>query len=52
MPKTYSDLFSEVRSSVKIIPLDEVKARLEADLVAQITALHACLLVKVGGPKL
>jgi sulfur-carrier protein adenylyltransferase/sulfurtransferase len=29
MPKTYSDLFSEVRSTVKIIPLDEVKARLE-----------------------
>ena len=29
MPKTYSDLFSEVRSAVKIIPLDEVKARLE-----------------------
>jgi sulfur-carrier protein adenylyltransferase/sulfurtransferase len=29
MPKTYSDLFAEVRQSVKILPLDELKARLE-----------------------
>lgn len=29
MPKTYSDLFSEVRSSVRFVALDEVKSRLE-----------------------
>jgi molybdopterin/thiamine biosynthesis adenylyltransferase/rhodanese-related sulfurtransferase len=29
MPKTYSDLFSEVRSSVRFVTLDEVKARLD-----------------------
>jgi molybdopterin/thiamine biosynthesis adenylyltransferase/rhodanese-related sulfurtransferase len=30
MPKTYSDLLSEVRSQIKIVPLDEIKRRLEA----------------------
>jgi len=30
MAKTYSDLFSEIRSSVKLISLEELKARLEA----------------------
>jgi molybdopterin/thiamine biosynthesis adenylyltransferase/rhodanese-related sulfurtransferase len=29
MPKTYSDLFAEVRSNVKTIPLEELKQRLE-----------------------
>jgi molybdopterin/thiamine biosynthesis adenylyltransferase/rhodanese-related sulfurtransferase len=29
MPKTYSDLFAEIRQSVKILSLDELKARLE-----------------------
>lgn len=29
MPKTYSDLFAEIRQSVKIISLDELKTRLE-----------------------
>ena len=29
MPKTYSDLFAEIRQSVKLISLDEIKARLE-----------------------
>jgi molybdopterin/thiamine biosynthesis adenylyltransferase/rhodanese-related sulfurtransferase len=29
MAKTYSDLFSEIRSSVKLISLEELKARLE-----------------------
>ncbi len=29
MPKTYSDLFAEIRQSVKLISLDELKARLE-----------------------
>jgi sulfur-carrier protein adenylyltransferase/sulfurtransferase len=29
MPKTYSDLFSEVKSSVRTIALDELRARLE-----------------------
>lgn len=29
MPKTYSDLFAEVRQAVKLISLDELKARLE-----------------------
>jgi sulfur-carrier protein adenylyltransferase/sulfurtransferase len=29
MPKTYSDLFSEVKSSVRTLPLDELKARLD-----------------------
>ncbi len=29
MPKTYSDLFAEIRQSVKLIGLDELKARLE-----------------------
>lgn len=29
MPKTYSDLFAEVRQSVKILSLDDLKARLE-----------------------
>ena len=31
MPKTYSDLFSEVRQSVRLISLDDVKKRLESD---------------------
>jgi molybdopterin/thiamine biosynthesis adenylyltransferase/rhodanese-related sulfurtransferase len=31
MPKTYSDLLSEVRSQIKMVPLDEVKRRLEAN---------------------
>jgi molybdopterin/thiamine biosynthesis adenylyltransferase/rhodanese-related sulfurtransferase len=30
MPKTYSDLFAEIRQSVKILSLDDLKARLEA----------------------
>jgi sulfur-carrier protein adenylyltransferase/sulfurtransferase len=30
MPKTYSDLFAEIRRSVKILSLDELKARLES----------------------
>jgi sulfur-carrier protein adenylyltransferase/sulfurtransferase len=30
MPKTYSDLFAEIRQSVKILSLDELKARLES----------------------
>jgi molybdopterin/thiamine biosynthesis adenylyltransferase/rhodanese-related sulfurtransferase len=30
MAKTYSDLFSEIRSNVKLISLEELKARLEA----------------------
>src|SRR5687768_5581044 len=30
MPKTYSDLFSEVRDSIKTISLEALKARLEA----------------------
>lgn len=29
MPKTYSDLFAEIRQSVKLLSLDELKARLE-----------------------
>jgi sulfur-carrier protein adenylyltransferase/sulfurtransferase len=29
MPKTYSDLFAEIRQSVKLMSLDELKARLE-----------------------
>jgi molybdopterin/thiamine biosynthesis adenylyltransferase/rhodanese-related sulfurtransferase len=29
MPKTYSDLFAEIRQSVKLISLDELKARVE-----------------------
>jgi len=29
MPKTYSDLFAEIRQSVKLISLDELKARIE-----------------------
>ncbi len=29
MPKTYSDLFSEVRSAVRILTLDELRAKLE-----------------------
>src|SRR5882762_3413077 len=29
MPKTYSDLFAEVRQSVKLLSLDELKAKLE-----------------------
>jgi len=29
MPKTYSDLFAEIRQSVKLMSLDEIKARLE-----------------------
>jgi molybdopterin/thiamine biosynthesis adenylyltransferase/rhodanese-related sulfurtransferase len=29
MPKTYSDLFSEVRSSVRLMPLEELKRRLD-----------------------
>ncbi|HMJ16458.1 MAG TPA: molybdopterin-synthase adenylyltransferase MoeB [Polyangiaceae bacterium] len=29
MAKTYSDLFSEVRSSIKILPLEQLKQRLE-----------------------
>jgi len=29
MPKTYSDLFAEVRQSVKLLTLDELKAKLE-----------------------
>jgi molybdopterin/thiamine biosynthesis adenylyltransferase/rhodanese-related sulfurtransferase len=29
MPKTYSDLFAEIRQSVKLVSLDELKARLE-----------------------
>lgn len=29
MPKTYSDLFAEIRQSVKTLSLDELKARLE-----------------------
>jgi molybdopterin/thiamine biosynthesis adenylyltransferase/rhodanese-related sulfurtransferase len=30
-PKTYSDLFSEVRQSVRLISLDDLKKRLESD---------------------
>jgi molybdopterin/thiamine biosynthesis adenylyltransferase/rhodanese-related sulfurtransferase len=29
MPKTYSDLFAEIRQSVKLVSLDELKARVE-----------------------
>lgn len=29
MPKTYSDLFSEVRSAVRVLTLDELRAKLE-----------------------
>jgi len=29
MPKTYSDLFAEIRQSVKLLSLDELKARLD-----------------------
>jgi len=29
MPKTYSDLFAEIRQSVKLLSLDELKARIE-----------------------
>src|SRR5215510_3884068 len=29
MPKTYSDLFSEVRSTVRVMTLDELKQRLD-----------------------
>jgi molybdopterin/thiamine biosynthesis adenylyltransferase/rhodanese-related sulfurtransferase len=29
MPKTYSDLFAEIRQNVKLVTLDEIKARLE-----------------------
>ncbi len=29
MSKTYSDLFSEVKHAIKIIPLEELKARLD-----------------------
>jgi hypothetical protein len=29
MSKTYADLFSEVRKKVKILPLEELKKRLE-----------------------
>ena len=30
MPKTYSDIFAEVRGQVKIVPLDELKRRFDA----------------------
>ena len=30
MPKTYSDLFAEIRKEVKLIPLDELKQRLDS----------------------
>jgi sulfur-carrier protein adenylyltransferase/sulfurtransferase len=30
MPKTYADLLSEVRSQIRLVPLDELKRRLEA----------------------
>lgn len=31
MAKSYTDLFSEIRDSVKLIPLEELKSRLEGD---------------------
>ena len=31
MPKTYSDLFAEVRADVKTVSLEELKDRLEGD---------------------
>ena len=37
MAKTYSDLFAEVRGSVKIVPLDELKKRFDA---AREAAVH------------
>jgi molybdopterin/thiamine biosynthesis adenylyltransferase/rhodanese-related sulfurtransferase len=39
MAKTYSDLFAELRQSVKTMPLDEVKARYDARATRPVTLL-------------
>ena len=39
MPKTYSDLFAEVRQAVRLVTLDQLKAKMSAPVLIDIKNL-------------